>query len=296
MGSFVSAIELESALMSERNIPIIPLRVVDLHRDPLSSSCLVDLLDHIRFELIKNHPEGEMEEVAWFIREYPRAYRYHLECADFRLRSISRLYQDLHRELAARVGNDLDLLEVSQADQRVRRIYWDFESLLTEIGIALDLLARIVGTAYRDEMPPSFNRMCRKEIPGDSILALFQAAQSEWVNRMKDYRDCFVHYTPVDTMLSIRMVLRKAGWETRCKIPSNPNERESLRFRFPLRVELLRYALSVRRKMKTLDKNIAAHIGSIYRSGLYPARVRGLFSVGRRERKLRAAEVRLCRG
>ena len=33
-----------------------------------------------------------------------------------------------------------------------------------------------------------------------------------WVNRMKDYRDCFVHYTPVDTMLSIRMVLRKAGW------------------------------------------------------------------------------------
>ena len=155
---------------------------------------------------------------------------------------------------------------------------------MAEIGIALDLLARIVGTAYRDEMPPSFSRFCRKEILDDKILALFQTAQKRWVNQMKDYRDCFVHYTPVDTMLSIRMVLRKKGWETRCKIPSNPNEREILRFRFPLRVELLRYAMSVRRKMRRLDKDIAAHIEAVYKSGLYPARTRGLFAVGRRER------------
>ena len=171
-----------------------------------------------------------------------------------------------------------------QGEQRVRRIYWDFESFLAEIGIVLDLLARIVGTAYRDEMPPSFSPFCRKQIPDDQILALFQTAQKNWVNRMKDYRDCFVHYTPVDTMLSIRMVLRKARWETRCKIPSNPNEREILRFRFPLRVELLRFALFVRRKMQRLDKDIAAHIWTAYKSGLYPARNRGLFSVGRRER------------
>lgn len=270
--------------MTERNILIIPLPVVGVRRDQLASSGLVTLMDHIRFELPKNHPEGEMDEVAWFLREYPRAYRYHLECADFRLQTISQLYQDLHRELVAKVANDCDLFEVSQGDQRVRRIYWDFESFLAEIAIALDLLARIVGTAYCDEMPPSFSRMCRKQIPDDKTLALFQSAQSAWVNRMKDYRDCFVHYTPVDTMLSIRMVLRKAGWETRCKIPSNPNEREILRFRFPLRVELLRYVLSVRRKMKRFDKDIASQIRLAYRSGQYPARVRGLFSVGRRER------------
>ena len=270
--------------MTERDITILPLPIVDVRQDRLASSRLVGLLDRIRFELPKNHPDGEMDELAWFIREYPRAYRYHLECADFRLQTISQLYQDLHRELTAKIANDCDLCEVSQGDQRVRRIYWDFESFLAEIGIALDLLVRIVGTAYCNEMPPSFSRMCRKQIPGDKILRLFQTAQSEWVNRMKDYRDCFVHHTLVDTMLSIRMVLRKAGWETRCKIPSNPNEREILRFRFPLRVELLRYALSVRRKMRSLDKSITAHIGSAYRSGLYPVRVRGLFSVGRRER------------
>lgn len=85
-------------------------------------------------------------------------------------------------------------------------------------------------------------------------------------------------------MLSIRIVRRKAGWETRCKIPSNPNEREILRFRFPLRVELLRYALRVRRKMRRLDRDIAAQIDSAYKTGLYPVRKHGLFSVGRRER------------
>lgn len=214
-----------------------------------------------------------------------RGYRYHLRCADFRLQTISDLYQELHCELAMKIGKDRNVFEMAQEDQRVHRIYWDFESFLAEIGIALDLLARIVGTAYRDEMPPSFSRFCRKEILDDKILALFQTAQKRWVNQMKDYRDCFVHYTPVDTMLSIRMVLRKKGWETRCKIPSNPNEREILRFRFPLRVELLRYALSVRRKMRRLDKDIAAHIEAVYKSGLYPARTRGLFAVGRRERK-----------
>lgn len=55
-----------------------------------------------------------MDQVAWFIREYPRAYRYHLECADFRLQSISELYQELHSELAARAGNKPALFEVSQ--------------------------------------------------------------------------------------------------------------------------------------------------------------------------------------
>jgi hypothetical protein len=209
-------------------IPIMPLPNVDFSRERLTAPALVRVLDHIRFQLSKNDPEGELNEVAWFIREYPRAYRYHLECADFRLQTISKLYQELHSELTAEVGKDPNLFEMGRRDQRVDRIYWDFESFLSEIGIALDLLARIVGTAYRDEMPPSFSRFCRKEIPGDKILGLFQAAQEKWVNRLKDYRDCFVHYTPVDTMLMIRMVLRKGGWQTRCKIPSNPNEREIL--------------------------------------------------------------------
>lgn len=265
-------------------ISIIPPRGADFRLSPTFTMPLVSVLDRIRFALEKAYPEGEMDEMAWFIREYPRAYRYHLKCADFRLETIARLYQELHDELATRLPNNHDLFEVSQGDLRVQRIYWDFESFLTETGIALDLLARIVGTAYKTETPPSFNRFCRRSDPDDPILALFHAAQKKWVEELKDYRDCFVHYTPADTMLSISMVRRKAGWETRCKIPSNPNEREILRFHFPWRVELLRYALSVRRNMHKLDAAITTHIESEYARGAYPALRRGLFSVGKRER------------
>lgn len=221
---------------------IIPPRGIDFRLDHSFTTGLVHVLDLIRFELPKSHPNGEMDEVAWFIREYPRAYRYHLACADFRLETICQLYRELHHELAAKIEDDPGVFEVSLSDQRVQRIYWDFESFLTETGIALDLLARIAGTSYKNEMPPSFNRFCRRSEPSDSLLALFRSAQTSWVNRLKDHRDCFMHYTPVDTMLSICMVRRKGGWETRCKIPSNPNEREIQRFRFPLRVELLRFA------------------------------------------------------
>jgi hypothetical protein len=225
-----------------------------------------------------------MNELAWFIREYPRAYRYHLACADFRLETICQLYRELHRELAAKIKVEFDQFEVAQSDRRVQRIYWDFESFLTETGIALDLLTRIAGTSYKNEIPPNFSRFCRKSDPDDSLLAVFHTAQEKWVKSLKDYRDCFMHYTPVDTMLSIRMVRRKRGWETRCKIPSNPNEREILRFRFPLRAELLRYAFSVRRNMHKLDRDVGAHIERAYKEGCYPQRTRGLFSVGRRER------------
>ena len=173
---------------------------------------LVRILDRIRLELTKAYPDGEMNEVAWFLREYPRAYRYHLACADFRLETIARLYQELHLELAPKVTKDDNLFEVSQSDRRVQRIYWDFESFLTGIGISLDLLARIAGAAYKNEMPPSFSCFCRKSASDDTILTLFQAAQGKWINDLKDYRGCFMHYTPVNTMLSIcRCAARLAG-------------------------------------------------------------------------------------
>jgi hypothetical protein len=133
-------------------------------------------------------------------------------------------------------------------------------------------------------MPPSFSRFCRKEIPGDPFSALFRAAQDRWVNRMKDYRDCFVHYTPVDTHLSIRLLRRARGYETRCKLPINPNERDITRFRFPLRIELLRYAISLRRNMRALDKAAASLVKRAYEKKSYPLRTQGLFTVGRRER------------
>ena len=177
--------------MEPESSRIIPPPGIDFRLSPIFNMQLVRVLDLIRFELPRAYPGGEMDEVAWFLREYPRAYRYHLACADFRLETIAQLYRELHRELAAKITEDVNLFEVSQSDRRVQRIYWDFESFLTEIGISLDLMARIAGAAYKNEMPPSFSRFCRKPASGDAIVTLFQAAQTRWINDRKDYRDCF---------------------------------------------------------------------------------------------------------
>jgi hypothetical protein len=263
--------------------PILPLPILDARPSALESPHVVRVLDRIRFKVVEDDPDGEMHEFAWFAREYPRAYRHHLECAEFRISTISKLYAELHRELVPRFDAD-ESLEVAQSDIRVKRIYWDFESYLCEIGAALDLLARIVGLAYKHEMPPSFSRFCRKEIPDDPFSELFRAAQLRWVNRMKDYRDCFVHYTPADTHLSIRLVRRAKGLETRCKLPINPNERDITRFQFPMSVELLRYAISLRRNMRAFDKAVASLLTRAHEKNCYPVRTQGLLTVGRRER------------
>jgi hypothetical protein len=265
-------------------VPILALPSIDVRVPNLESPLVVQALDRIRFEVADAYPDGEMNEFAWFAREYPRAYRHHLECADFRIATISKLYAELHRDLVARLDHGRLPLELGLSDIRVKRIYWDFESFLGEIGSALDILARIVGVAYKTEMPPNFNKFSRKESADDPYVSLFRAAQERWVNRMKDYRDCFVHYTPVDTQLSIRLVRRVKGYETRCKLPINPNERDITRFRFPLNIELLRYAISLHRNMRALDKAVAALLKRGYRERSYPTRTRGLLTVGRRER------------
>jgi hypothetical protein len=165
----------------------------------------------------------------------------------------------------------------------VARVYWDFESFLSEVSIALDLLARVIGPAFREQSPPSFNRLCEWQ-GSHPLLDLFRRAQQRWVNRLKDYRDCFTHYTPVDTMLMVVLRRYPDRWEVRAKLPTNPNVREILGFRFSRRVELLRYAIRVYRDMVAFDRAVARAISSLYRQKKYPIRKDDLFFVGRRER------------
>jgi len=89
-----------------------------------------------------------------------------------------------------------------------------------------------------------------------------QVAKEGPVNRLKDYRNCFTHYTPVDTMLVVTLRRYADGWEFRAKLPVNPNVREILGFRFSRRLELLRYALSVYRNVVAFDQAVAQTIAN----------------------------------
>lgn len=262
--------------------------VIELPRlRALTSPEVVRVLDRIRFQLDEMDAQdssAKHAEFSWFAREYPRCYRYHLDCADFRLKTISDQYRKIHAHLTPKVRRSASTFQIGVGDERVQRIYWDFESFLSEINIALDLLARIAGTAYGQEMPPNFGRMCKKEGDG-GLLGIMKKAQKRWVKGLKDYRDCFVHYTPVDTLLSISLIQYADGFEIRGKLPVNPNVRDILGFRFSRRVELFRYACAVYRNMIALDKAVAKEIARAFARGEYPRRISNLFFVGRRERK-----------
>lgn len=162
-------------------------------------------------------------------------------------------------------------------------IYWDFEAFLGSVNTALDLLARIVGTTYAQPTPPSFNRFCQRA-PRGPMTTLLQQAQGRWVGRMKDYRDCFTHYTPVDSLLYVWVYPTPRGPRLWVKLPTNPNVREALAFRFSRRLDLLRYGIAVMRHLRALEASAARLVLRLYREGSYPARTSNLFFLGARVR------------
>ncbi|MCJ7508559.1 MAG: hypothetical protein MUO85_07510 [candidate division Zixibacteria bacterium] len=237
-------------------------------------------MDEIRFSL----NDDEHAEFAWFAREYPRIFRYHLYHAEHRLKKI----HDNYRLASARFQTDIlsgkeNLFSVSMGRGLAWLIYWDFEAFLNAINSSLDIMARLVGLFYADQLPLSFNKLCsRAELEGP--VDLLRAAQRRWVARMKDYRDCFVHYTPVDNESFVQCHKYADGWEVRCKIPINPNVRESDGFRFSRRVDLIRYALATYRNLRALDRKIGQSIRTYWRSGRFPKRRHNLFFAGSRQK------------
>ncbi|HCI53086.1 MAG TPA: hypothetical protein DE312_07210 [Gallionella sp.] len=241
---------------------------------------VVQVLDRIRFQLESGDTvdDPRLGEFTWWAREYPRCYRHHLNCAEFRLRTIHALMSEIHAELAPELANNRYTFESALSDIRVSRVYWDFESYLCEVNNALDLLARIAGLVYRRQTPPNFNRFC-KFTEDSEMQNIMKEAQFRWVNKMKSYRDCFTHFTPVDTMLSVGLKHYHDGFHIRAKLPINPDTREIMGFRYSRRVELLRYASTVWRHMTALDRIIAKQIDADYTAGVYPRRTTGLFFV-----------------
>jgi hypothetical protein len=262
------------------------LKIEQIYLPPLpnfssTSPAVVLIHDKIRKEL--DHFE-DFAEFSWFAREYPRCYRYHFNAAEFRLKSLYGLMSTLHSEFAREISqSERDIYHHGVSDERVLQVYWDFESFLSEVSISLDLLARVVGPAFGDHSPSSFNKLCKWSV-SHPLIDLFNRAEKRWVRRLKDYRDCFTHYTPVDTLLMVSAYKYADRWEVRAKLPINPNVREIIGFRYSRRVELLRYALNVYDNFLAFDRAVAHTIARLYRQKRYPVRKDNLFFVGRRSR------------
>jgi hypothetical protein len=245
-----------------------------------SQPAVVAAFDDIRFSI----EDDARAEFAWFAREYPRIFRYHIYHAEHRLKTIHKIYRTAASQFEARIDNDSNVFSVSSGRGLAWHIYWDFEAFLNAVGSALDVLARIVGLFYSNPAPLTFSKLCGKsELSG--AVDVLRSAQRVWVLRLKDYRDCFVHYTPVDHESWIHCHKYPNGWEVRCPLPVNPNVRETVGFRFSRRVELLRYAFEVHKHLMALDRRVGKLIRREWVVGEFPRRIENLFFVGERQRR-----------
>lgn len=255
---------------SLRDLPALPERLAPE---------IVRVLDRVRFAL-----SDEEGEAGWFLREYPRIFRYHADHAWERLSEIHGLYAEAHARFAQLIVENPTSFAFANGRGKYYRIYWNFEAFLGAVSSSLDIVARILTAAHAEQTPVSFNKLCSKHhLRG--VVALCRRAKAKWVNRMKDYRDCFVHYTPIDHDAYISARLYADCWEVRCRLPTNPNAREQIAFRYARRADILRYSLTVFRMLRGFDATIAREISRIFRSGEFPARLTNLFGVGRRERE-----------
>ena len=272
--------------------PLVPLPTLPALRE--QSPEIVHVLDKVRFGPLREI--YEYDEFIWFIREYPRVYRHHYDHAEYRLFSIYRAYQENHAHAEALISREFDLpvyedgtsrevshsdlQEMSYSNQEVPPIYWDFESYLQAISSALDIAARIVGTAFKQDTPPYFNRFCRTA-PDSELKDVFVRAQRRWVKRMKAYRDCFVHYTSAETHLTVKIVRYGGAWQLRMKLPVNPQARDILLFRYSRRVELLRYAITLWKHLAAFDRAVAKILWRLYKQEAYPQKTSRLFFSGK---------------
>lgn len=267
----------------QRRQPI-EIEIPELPKFSRFSPALVKVLDKIRYEIDKNDDEGELFEFYWFAREYPRFYRYHLDHAEYRLKEIHQKYHLIKQNEGGRIkdGND-NCFEVSVSSPITHQIYWDFEAYLMALNAALDLLARVVGVAYPDQTPLSFNKLCaKKELTGP--VDILRKAKGKWVNKFKDYRDCFVHYTPVDNRVYADIIRTENNFLLRCKLPTNPNVRTVEGFRYSRKIEVLKYSSTLYRHISALDKAVAKEILRLYKANEFPKRTSNLFFIGQRSR------------
>ncbi|GAB6089480.1 hypothetical protein [Spirochaeta dissipatitropha] len=275
-----------------------PLNIINRSPDIVLS------LNKIRFELEKRN-DDQYNEICWFLREYPRIFRHHLECFVYRLGNVHAIYVEAHKEFTNRLNNhDAELPDVSNCNLtceeygklkksklngmalsniKTKVMYWEFESLLSSANISLDITARILSTAFKEQLPPNFNKACKNKNDTYGIISFLNSEKDGWVSKMKDYRDCFIHYTPVDTVLSIEAIKLKNKWFIYGKLPINPNERDITRFEFNYDVDVLKYSVFIYEKILNLDKEISLKLLKMYDDKIYPVRTNGLFNIGRRE-------------
>lgn len=247
-----------------------------------SSPKLVSAFDKMRFELESLNSEDYLE-FCWYAREFPRYFRYHIDNVEFRIKKIRSLYQ-LHLNDFLKEKDEIEKRNVFEKgiyNTHTYQIYWEFEALLNALSAALDLLSRVSGLEFEEQTPLSLNKLTKKKNL-NGVVDILRKAKEDWINEMKNLRDCFVHYCPIDSMPTITFYKTPTSWKIWCKIPTNPNVRVVDSFEYSRNLDLLKYSYKLYSNFRDLDQEVSSYILDLYSKDEFPKRVNYLFSIGHR--------------
>jgi len=166
-------------------------------------------------------------------------------------------------------------LQLTRGD--VLKVFWEFEAFAQNIRSALDTLVRLVAPSYLQPVPTSISRLSRSSFT-DEAAAELRAAWTGWGQRLGDYRDCVVHYTPLTLEPFIRGSKVGGKWRVGCYLPDNPSAKHVDRFRFGGQLDVVVYSAATLRNLDRLASKVAELLLRLWRHGLYPCRPGPYFS------------------
>lgn len=143
--------------------------------------------------------------------------------------------------------------------------YYEFDAWLSAALRVYDTSRYIIWDVYRGtgSIPSSFDGVVKvaKGIPDDLKQRLDQSWQS-FGTRIKAYRDCIHHYSPLDFGMSTARATALSGliWSTQMHIPDNPEARSKSSFRFDNRTDALTFAWTGTVEVVMLVSDIIAAI------------------------------------
>jgi hypothetical protein len=125
--------------------------------------------------------------------------------------------------------------------------YYELDALLTATRRAYDASRYILWNIFgpkKGNVPSNFRKTlpeCRK-LPPELRETLEQSWQSHG-EQLTEYRDCIIHYAPIDFGLGTASMEKLAGgaWSVRMRIPDNPEVKSQAKFTFAKGLDALTY-------------------------------------------------------
>ena len=126
--------------------------------------------------------------------------------------------------------------------------FYEFEALVTVARRSYSTMGYIIWNAFgtkKGDTPNNFEktiRSCRENLPV-TLSNRLNLSLSQFVSKVKDYRDCIQHFNPIVNWSPYAKVekLPNGVWSTSVLIPDNPDGKSPKKFRYDSQLDALTY-------------------------------------------------------